>query len=104
MATKKTSKPKAAEVETPDAPVVAVSHDESAPVAIVVEPEHVDQPTEFVLLELHEREDTYWGGRVTFPNGDQMSMHGPSRRGVEGSAYRIINAKAPTLPVVIQLV
>ena len=108
--TTKTTKTKATKLKAtdeavvPEAPIVTVTRDESAPVAVVVEPDVVDEPAEFVLLELHERDDTYWGGRLTFPNGDQMSMHAPQRRGVEGSAYRVINAKAPTLPVVIKIV
>lgn len=105
MATKK--KPKAAEVETTveelEAPVVVVTADPVVePAAVELVPEA--QPEVFVLLELHEREDGWWGGRLTFPGGEAQTFHAPRRPGVEGAAYRILAMRECHLPLVIQLV
>lgn len=107
MATKKTTKPKAAAVEMPveelEAPAVVVTVDpveESEPVVELAPAE----PEIFVLLELHEREDGWWGARVTYPGGDELSFHAPRRQGAEGAAYRAIQQRAPELPLVIKVV
>lgn len=106
MATKK--KPKAAEVETPveelEAPVVVVTVEplEAEP-ELVVEPVEAE-PEIHVLMELHEREDGWWGARVTYPGGDELTLHAPRRQGVEGAAYRAIQQRAPELPLVIKVV
>lgn len=107
MATKKTTKPKAAAVEMPveelEAPVVVITVD---PVeqSILITDETPADPEVYILLELHEREDGWWGARVTYPGGDELSFHAPRRPGVEGAAYRAIQQRAPELPLVIKVV
>lgn len=107
MATKKTTKPKAAAVETPadelEVPVVVVTVDPVEEQQPVVELEPTE-PEIHILLELHEREDGWWGARVTYPGGDELSFHAPRRQGVEGAAYRAIQQRAPELPLVIKVV
>lgn len=101
MATKK----KAKAVETLDAPVVTV--EDTAPaeeVTVELDAETAAEPDVFVLMQLHERDGGWWGCAVTFPGGEHLSLHAPTRSGVESAAYRVINAKAPTMPVVIQFV
>ena len=97
MATK-TTKPKTSKPKP-----ITVALDET-PVEVIADVEAVLDPVDHVLLELHEREDGWWGGRVTFVDGHSLSMHAPHSGGVESSAYRVINAKAPTAPLVIKVV
>ena len=111
MATKKKTAKAEAVFDAVDAigtvesePQVAVSVGEVAELTVELDAPEAIEPVEHILLELHDRDDGWWGGRITFPDGRQFSMHAPGRRGVEGAAYRVINAQAPALPVVIKMV
>lgn len=86
-------------------PAVVVVVDEAPVTETTVELDPAEaEPDVYVLMELHERDGGWWGCAVTFPGGESITMHAPTRTGAEGAAYRIINAKAPTLPVVIKYV
>jgi hypothetical protein len=104
----KTTKPKAepiVEVADDTPPEVVVTVDEAPSEEPTVEPVTEEaQPEVFVLFELHEREDGWWVGGVTFPGGDCQSFHAPRRAGVEAAAHRLIAVRAPELPLVIKVV
>lgn len=113
MATAKTTKPKTSKPKAE--PTVEVADDMPPEVVVTVDETPAEEPTVelvaeeaepevFVLFELHEREDGWWVGGLTFPGGNCQNFHAPRRAGVEAAAHRLIAVRAPDLPVVIKVV
>lgn len=99
-----TKKKKVEEVLPPvDAPVVVSDEGLQVLADIVAEPV-VEVMGDCILLELHERDDGWWGARIIHPGYPEQSWHAPHRGGVEAAARRWLADEGLNLPVQVAIV
>lgn len=70
---------------------------------IVADPT-VEVMTDCVLLEVHEREDGWWGARIIQAGYPEQNWHAPHRGGVEAAARRWLMEEQIALPVQVIVV
>lgn len=100
-----TKRKKAVEEVLPpvDAPV-EVSDEAVQVIADITADPVVEVMADCVLLEVHEREDGWWGARIIHPGFPEQNWHAPHRGGVEAAARRWLADEHIALPVQVAVV
>ena len=106
MAKKKSAAVEALPDQLEDAAAQVVAAEPEAPSPVIVEDDaHTPEVLgDVVLIEVHERDDGWWGARILLPGFPEANFHAPHRGGVEAAARAWCRDNAISQPVHVVVV